>query len=116
MIIVEKNAGTKIDYSVNRNQKKITFEGDANDLSLKLERLQQDWPIHKDICIDEDGDLTLGVATGRYYCAEVDIPAREYEETEEDGETVKEALPLDLDKVTLSLWSIDDLTPAEPEE
>lgn len=109
MIIIEKTPGTKIDYTVNGTN--ITFEGDCSDLKLKLAKLQQDWPIHKDICIDEDGDLTLGVATGRYYAAEVDIPAREYEEPEGDegGATPK---PLDMDKVTLALWGLDDLVPA----
>lgn len=113
MIIVEKNEGTKIDYTV--NQKKITFEGDANDLTLKLDRLQQDWPVHKDICLDEDGDLTLGVATGRYYCAEVDIPAKQYTVPEEEGEQAQ-PIPLDVDNVTLTLWGLDDLIPAGEEE
>ena len=118
MIIIEKNVGEKIDYT--ERQKKITFEGEMNDITLKLDKLQQDWPVHKDICLDEDGNLTLGVATGRYYCAEVDIPAKEYEapeETEEEGEgTTPAALPLDMEKVVLTLWAIDDLIPAGTEE
>lgn len=113
MIIIEKNEGEKIDYEV--RQKKITFEGECNDLTLKLDKLQQDWPIHKDICIDEDGDLTLGVATGRYYCAEVDIPAREYTEPEDEEET-PEPIPLDMDTVTLTLWSVENLIPAGEED
>ena len=114
MIIVEKNEGRKIDYTVKASQKKITFEGESNDITLKLGNLQQDWPVHKDVCIDEDGDLTLGVATGRYYCAEIDIPARQYTEPEGDGEA--EPVPLDLDEVTLSLWSVEDLIPAGTDE
>ena len=112
MIIIEKTPGTKIDYTVNGTN--ITFEGDCSDLKLKLAKLQQDWPIHKDICIDEDGDLTLGVATGRYYCAEIDIPAREY--TEPEGDESPEPVPLDIDTVTLTLWSIEDLIPAGEDE
>lgn len=116
MIIVEKNEGQKIDYSVNRY--KITFEGDCSDLTLKLDKLQQDWPVHKDICIDEDGDLTLGVAAGRYYCAEVDIPAREYEEPEEEGGEgeAPQPIPLDMDNVTLTLWSVENLIPTGEED
>ena len=113
MIIIEKNVGEKIDYTT--KQKKITFEGEMNDITLKLDKLQQDWPVHKDICLDEDGNLTLGVATGRFYCAEVDIPAKEYEDPQEEGEAPT-PIPLDVDNVTLTLWSIEDLTPAEPEE
>lgn len=114
MIIIEKNEGEKIEYTVNK--KKITFEGECSDLTLKLDKLQQDWPVHKDICIDEDGDLTLGVAAGRYYCAEVDIPEKEYPEQEEEAEEAPEPLPLDMDKVTLTLWSVEDLIPVEEEE
>lgn len=108
MIIVEKNEGTKIDYEVSKT--KITF---ADELTLNLAKLQKDEPEHKDICFDDDGDLVIGTAAGKWYVAEVDIPAREYEEqeTEEtDGEKgVKMvAKPLDMDKVVLTLWSIDE--------
>lgn len=112
MIIIEKNEGTKIEYSVNK--KKITFEGECSDLSLKLDKLQQDWPVHKDICIDEDGDLTLGVAAGRYYCAEVDIPAKEYPDS--SGDEAPAALPLDMDKVTLTLWALENLVETGEDE
>ena len=43
---------------------------------MKLERYQKDWPIHKDICMDVDGNLTMGVDDGLYYVAEVDIPGK----------------------------------------
>lgn len=112
MIIIEKNEGTKIEYSVNK--KKITFEGECSDLSLKLDKLQQDWPVHKDICIDEDGDLTLGVAAGRYYCAEVDIPAKEYPDS--SGDEAPAARPLDMDKVTLTLWALENLVETGEDE
>lgn len=45
----------------------------------------------------------IGAAAGRTYVAEIDIPARQYEESEEGSTPVA----LDMDKVTLSLWSIE---------
>ena len=57
MKIVEKNAGTKIDFEVSGT--KITF---ADELMLNLAKLQKDEPEHKDICFDDDGDLVIGTA------------------------------------------------------
>lgn len=121
MIIVEKNEGTKIDYTVSKT--KITFD---DQIMLKLDRFEKDWPVHKDICIDRDGDLTIGVGEGLYYAAEIDIPAREYEEQEEtDSESSEDGMhegsapvakPFDMNKVTLTLWSLDDLTESTAEE
>lgn len=110
MIIIEKNPGTKIAYEVNGT--KITFD---DQLMLKLTKYEKDWPVHKDICMDADGDLTLGVGDGLWYVAEIDIPARQYEEPEEEGEAPT-PLPLDMDTVTLTLWSIDDPTISFEEE
>ncbi len=106
MIIVEKNEGTKIPYEVDK-KKRITFD---DDLQLNLVKREQDWDVHIDVCFDEDGELVIGTAAGRAYVAEIDIPAREYIETpdpEEESGVKREAVPLDLDKVTLSLWAIE---------
>ena len=75
-----------------------------------------------DICADEDRNLVIGVGKGRYYVAQVEIPPIAYVETEieaaegedaMDGENrnsvKREALPLDMSEVTLTLWSMDDL-------
>ena len=109
MIIVEKNEGTKIDYEVQNTatKKKITF---ADDLTINLITREKDWPVHIDVCYDEDENLVIGTAAGRAYVAEIDIPAREYTETpnpEDPDQPIIEPVPLDLDKVTLSLWAID---------
>ena len=68
----------------------------------------------RDIMVDNEGYLTMG--RGRYYVAQVEIPAREYEEeiippTEPDQEPEihRTPLPLDTDKVTLYLFSIDGI-------
>lgn len=117
MIIVEKNEGTKIDYEVSGT--KVTF---ADELMLNLAKLQKDEPEHKDICFDDDDDLVIGTASGKWYVAEVDIPAKEYEEQETEGESDDDekriqmvAKPLDMDKVTLTLWSIDERERVEEE-
>ena len=103
MKIVEKNAGTKIDFEVSGT--KITF---ADELMLNLAKLQKDEPEHKDICFDDDGDLVIGTASGKWYVAEVDIPAKEYEEHETEGEDGEKGIqmvakPLNMDDVTLTL-------------
>ncbi len=100
MMIVQKNEGTKIPYEVNGT--KITFD---DDLTINLKKRQADWDVHIDVCSDADNCLVIGTAAGRAFVAEIDIPARQYTETE-DGESV--AQPLDMDAVALSLWAIDE--------
>ena len=102
MIIVEKNVGTKIPYEV--IGKKICFD---DDLTINLQKRQQDDPVHIDVCYDADRELVIGAAAGRAYVAELDLPSIEYEVTGEGEEQTVTPLPLDMDKVTLSLWSID---------
>jgi len=102
MIIVEKNAGTKIPYEV--IGKKICFD---DDLTINLQKRQKDDSEHIDVCYDNDGELVIGAAAGRAYVAELDIPPIEYEVEGEGEEQTVTPLPLDMDKVTLSLWSID---------
>lgn len=105
MRIVNKNEGAKIPFEVNGTV--ITFD---DELSLKLAKLEKDDPVHKDICLDADGDLMIGTAGARAYVAEIDIPAREYITPEpEEGEEPQppQPMPLDMDKVTLSLWAIE---------
>jgi len=101
MIIVEKNAGPKIPYEV--SGKKICFD---DDLTINLSKRQKDDPEHIDVCFDRDGELVIGAAAGRAYVAEIDIPAREYTEPE-DEESTPEPLPLDMDTVTLTLWAVE---------
>lgn len=95
MIIIEKDTGTKIAYEV--NGRKVTFD---DDLTINLAKREQDYDVHIDVCYDADGDLVIGAAAGRVYVAEIDIPARVYDE---HGEPVA----LDMDTVTLSLWAIE---------
>lgn len=121
MIIIEKNEGAKIPYEV--TGKKITFD---DDLTINLAKRQGDDAEHIDVCFDRDHKLVIGAAAGRFYVAELDIPAREYTEVPDedyvipygdssagdgtiDGKehTKLEPVPLDMDKVTLTLWAIE---------
>ena len=108
MIIIEKNEGEKIDYEV--HGKKITFD---DDLTINLAKRQADSPVHIDVCFDADRELVIGAVAGRLYVAEIDIPKREYilpEPSENEGMGESDPptpVPLDMDKVTLSLWSIE---------
>lgn len=116
MKIIEMNEGTKIDYQLTKT--KLDFADGA--LRIDLARYQRDEVVVKDIMVDNEGCLTTG--NGRYYAAQVEIPAIEYNETatmetvtDENGEETerevinKERLPLDTDKVTLRLFSIDGI-------
>ena len=88
-----------------------------------------------DVCMDDQNNLTIGTGTGRYYVAQVEIPAQVFVEVEDSAEeaqeaaeqtegaegqspanskkTHTEAVPLDMADVKLILWSLDDLQPAE---
>ncbi len=37
-------------------------------LAIKCDKYQKDWPVHKDICMDADGDLTMGTGDGLLCC------------------------------------------------
>ena len=118
--VVEINEGTKIDYA--QSNTKLTFGSD--EMMVNCKAYQKDWPVHLDICGDADGNLVIGTGTGRYYVAQVDIPAREYAEPEPveavalaEGDagadaqqsTTTEPVPLEMSDVTLTLWAIDGL-------
>lgn len=108
MIVNEKNVGPKIPYSVDATR--ITFN---EDLTINLASREQDWPVHIDICHDSDRALVIGAAAGRAYVAQIDIPARQYNETVvdsdefPDGEIVRTPIDLDMETVTLTLWAIE---------
>ena len=106
--VIEKNAGKKISYEMDGN---TLWIGDA--IAMKLQRLQTDDVVKKDICADKDGNLVFGL--GENYVAQVEIPPREYEyiEGEPDGEgkptTEKVQKSFDVSKCTLTLWSIEEV-------
>lgn len=113
MNIIHKNEGAKIPYEVFGN--KVCFD---DDLTINLAKREEDWPVHIDVCHDADGELVIGAAAGRAYVAEIDIPKREYIEKEAEesvatdeggmnGGPTMEAVPFDIDRVTLTLWAVE---------
>ena len=102
MIIIDKNVGPKIPYEITGT--KIIFD---DDLMLNLAKRQDDEPVHIFICYNRTKDLVIGYEHGWRYVAEIDIPAREYQEPESEDESPV-PLPLDMDEVTLTLWAIED--------
>lgn len=112
MIVTEMNVGQKTDYALRRT--KLDFGDGA--LTVDLARWQKDYTVTKDIMADREGDL--GIGSGAFYVAQVEIPPIEYEEQTEtvtDGEgnesenVVLTPLPLDTDKVELRLFSIEGI-------
>ena len=118
MKVIEMNEGVKIPYEVNGN--KITFN---DEIMLNLEKKEADADVHIDISTDDFGGLITGI--GRDYVAQIDIPARAYEEIEsEDAEnaegtdntgdspamsssnTIRVPVPFSMDRVTLSLFAL----------
>lgn len=114
MKIIHMTEGEYIAYET--TSKSIIF-GDE-DLSINLKNREQDEKTTVDVCFDKDGRLTMGTAAGLRYVAQVEIPARQYTETQQEnpdytegGEaaqtiTVREPVPFDIDNCTLYLWSI----------
>lgn len=113
--VVEKNEGQKIQWK--QEDTKLIFGDD--DLAIRCDTRQRDWPVPIDISFDESGNLITGV--GLYYVAQIEIPPIEYEEVEveetpaeeetESTETKKSVtrkpLPLKMGDVVLTLWSIE---------
>ncbi len=124
MKVINANEGPKIPYDVNGN--KITFD---DEIMLNLEKKEADADVHIDISTDDFGGLITGI--GRDYVAQIDIPARDYEEipaeSEESGETQAEGdsgesdggemgasgsrteripIPFSMDNVTLTLFAL----------
>ena len=122
MILVEMNEGTKVAVAAEGTELNIADGA----LKMDLARQQQDSEVVRDVMATGEGLLNVGA--GDYYVAEVVIPPREYEEVEvepaedaaqgETGQTggreepaiERRALPLDMDKVEVRLFSVDGVT------
>lgn len=109
----------------------IEHEEMGNNLSLNdgdtiinLKKREKDFDVHIDFCFDEFGMLINGVGEGaQKYVAQIDIPARKYEEkteenpdfdeNEEETETNKKTItkripvPFSMDNVVLTLWELE---------
>lgn len=106
--VVEKNEGKKIGYELDGS---TLWIGDA--IAMKLQRLQTDDIVKKDICADKDGNLVFGL--GENYVAQVEIPPKEYDfisgAADNEGNPTSERVQKDFDlsKCTLTLWSIEEV-------
>lgn len=104
--VIEKNAGKKVGYELEGN---TLWIGDA--IAMKLQRLQTDDVVKKDVCVDKDGNLVFGL--GENYVAQVEILPREYDyipgepDSEGNPTTKKVQKDFDISRCTLTLWSIE---------
>ncbi len=122
MKIISANEGPKIPYTVMGNWLNI-----GDQIMLNLEKIESDRPEHRDICADAFGSLQTG--EGLYYVAQIDIPARQYTETEidnpdyvpdadETGESggmgnskkiiKRDPVPFSMEKATLTLYALKE--------
>lgn len=105
MKIININEGTKIPYEVNGTR--ITFD---SMLTIDLSRYQKEEERVIDISLNDDDMLQMGL--GKWYIANISLPPKEYELVEngtEKNESViykRVSKGLDMDKVTLTLWSL----------
>lgn len=119
---VIKTPGKHIVYDT--TSKSIIF-GEDEDLSINLKNREQDETTLIDICSDSDGFLVVGTAAGLRYVAQVEIPARQYTEEEQENPnydpeaeagteaasqtiTVREPVPFDIDNCTIYLWGMEE--------
>jgi hypothetical protein len=99
MIVVEKNEGAKIEYKITVSTKKITFGDD--ELTINLSKYERDEEVCIDICVDENGMLTIG-QMAKYYVAQVILPARQYSDEEHTN-----PVTFNINNATLILWALE---------
>jgi len=111
MKIVKKNKGEYISHSLAKNALTLNEE-----LTVALNKYERDDPVHIDFCFDRNRNLVMGVIPGvaDLYAAQIDIPAREYEEvetgeTDDEGNVITELIPVPYkpDNTTLTLWGME---------
>ena len=119
---VIKTPGKHIVYDT--TSKSIIF-GEDEDLSINLKNREQDEKTLIDICSDSDGFLVVGTAAGLRYVAQVEIPARQYTEEEQENPnydpeaetgteaasqtiTVRVPVAFDIDNCTIYLWGMEE--------
>ncbi len=114
MKVIEANEGTKIPYEVNKTW--VSFD---DQIMLNLKAKEADYDVNIDITSDAFGQLETGA--GLYHVAQVNIPARQYTETEVENpdydETVenssatilkRDPVPFSMDNVTLTLYALKE--------
>lgn len=119
--VIEKTPGKHLEYRV--SGEKIIFGDD--DLSVKLSTRERDEETVLDITADKDQGLMMGTGGNAHnYAAQIVIPARRYEEQEQEKEmeigrdedggpvmgmgTVRVPQPFDVSRCTLYLWGMEE--------
>lgn len=117
MIEIIKTPGKHIPYTTT---KKNIILGADEDLSINLQNREKDEIVTIDICTDQNGELTMGAAAGLRYVAEIEIPARQYVETQEKNPdyqedsgqseyiTKREPVPFNINICTIRLWGLEE--------
>jgi hypothetical protein len=105
MILKQKSGGSCVQYELVENV--LCFRN--GELKVDLAGLEENHPVHIDICEDANGRLVRGPSYR--YIAEIDIPAREVSvrksgKTDDMGipEVIKTIVPFDSNKAVLTLW------------
>lgn len=104
--VIEKNIGQKIEFSVSGTRLNLN-----NELILDLSKYERDHDVHIDISENGDGMLIMGVS--RRYVAQIDIPARKYDEItteateDKEAETTFAPVAFSMDNVKLTLWALE---------
>ena len=117
-----KTPGTHIDYET--TGKSIIFGDD--DLAINLKNRERDESVQIDVCSDSTGNLTMGTAAGLRYVAQIEIPARQYTEEEQENPDydpenqdqgvmgmltptiiVRTPVPFNIENCTISLWGLE---------
>lgn len=81
MNVIELNEGRKVEYELRGT--KLDFADGT--LTMNLAKYQRDYPVTKTITGDAEGNLLIDGSESRFYVAEVEIPAIEYEDVEVEG-------------------------------
>lgn len=118
--VVKKTPGKYLAYRVSGTEKIVL--GD-DDLTIKLSSRERDEDVTLDITLDNDQGLMMGTGgNAKSYVAQVIIPARQYEEQEQEGVIgydeengqvkgtvkVRVPLPFDISRCTLVLWGMEE--------
>lgn len=114
MKIIEVGEGRKISF-----EESGTWLNFDDQIMLNLKKSEADYDVHIDISSDVFGHLETGVSD--YYVAQIDIPARQYTETEIENpdydksdetsqKTIikREPVPFSMDNVTLTLFDLKE--------
>lgn len=115
--VADKENTTGKQIAFRQSGTKLYFGDD--DLIVKCDTRQREHQVQVDVTVDRDGNLQTGAGPDRYYVAEVLIPPVEYTEPKEDTEGTesgnggeREALPVDMSKVLVTRWGLDNLPAA----